>query len=98
MAKSLRLQSYRKAKNFIIEQVHRDQVLASAGGIGSDSPALRLSRESRYRPVPAVGEYAILAAGIAMSLLVALTQLGGGVEESWNEVNTAVQSTTYNAN
>ena len=63
----------------------------SAGGPGRD----RLL--DNQNGVAAV-EYAILAAGIAMTLVLALTQLGRGVEESWSEVNTAVQGTAYNTN
>jgi Flp pilus assembly pilin Flp len=43
-------------------------------------------------------EYAILAAGIAITLVAALTQLGRGVEGNWNEVDAAVQGPTYNIN
>ena len=45
----------------------------------------------------AMVEYAILAAGIAVALVVALGGLGASVSGKWGDVNQAVAGPTFNA-
>lgn len=86
---------------------HPAELSASIKLSRGETASARFLHLKRGRPSPAqIGncergvamvEYAILAGGIAVALVVALGGLGASVSGKWGDVNQAVAGPTFNA-